>query len=373
MPNSTIKIATGEPSDNAVKCAAKILKGGGLVAFPTETVYGLAARADIPSAIARLREVKGRDAAKAFTVHVPDPAVADNFAPQLSGVAARLIRKSWPGPLTLIVGVADPNATPIASGLDASAISAIYYNKTVGLRCPSSPIARDMLRAAGGPVVAASANHSGKQPPRSGGEVQKHLADGFDLLLDAGDTQYAKSSTIVSIKGASFELLRSGVYDERMVHDMATLRILFVCTGNTCRSPMAAALARKIFADRLGCEMLKLEDRGILIESAGTSGGWGEVSAHAVNVMKKRGIDIGSHKSAPLSASLLRSADYIFAMTGGHRAAILHTAPEVADRVSLVLGDDDVSDPVGGSVEVYERCAAQIEQSLRDRLQEVSV
>lgn len=373
MPSSTIKIATGGPSADAVNRAATVLQGGGLVAFPTETVYGLAARADISSAIARLREIKARDTRKAFTVHIADPAVAADFAPRLSGVATRLIKKAWPGPLTLIVPVEDPDAAPIASGLDASTIDDIYYDNTVGLRCPSHPFAREMLRASGGPVVAASANRAGDPPPRSGKEVEKRFAEMFDLLVDAGDTQYARPSTIVRIQGDGYEILRSGVYDERMVSDMATLRILFVCTGNTCRSPMAAALAASIFAERLGCEMLELKDRRILIDSAGTSGGGGGVSAHAVTVMKKRGIAIANHESASFSAAQLRKADHIFAMTGGHRAAILHTAPEVADRVSLVLDDQDVADPVGGSVDVYERCALQIERGLRDRLQEVSV
>ncbi len=373
MSASIIRITNDESSADAVARAAKVLQEGGLLAFPTETVYGLAARADIPSAIAKLREVKARDNSKAFTVHIADPETATDFAPNLTGVARRLIRKALPGPLTVVVPVADPSQAPIASALTGDTIIAMYYDNNIGLRCPSNKIARDILRAAGGPVVAASANHPDKQPPRSGDEVQKNFAGGFDLLIDTGETQYAKPSTVVRVTGDGYEVLRAGVYDERMIKDIATLRILFVCTGNTCRSPMAAGLARKILAERLGCEMASLEDRRIEIESAGTSGGWGGPATHAVTVMKKRGIDISDHESASLPLGQSLTSDYIFAMTAAHRAAILQAAPEAADRVWLVLGDQDIGDPIGGSEEEYERCASQIEEGLRVRLQEVSV
>lgn len=371
MPSSTIRIHNGGSHADAVARGAEALRDGGLLAFPTETVYGVAARADIPAAMKRLRKVKGRDAKKAFTAHIGDPAAVTDFAPDLSALATRLIRKSWPGPLTLIVPVTNPAAAPIASGLAPSAIAAMYYENTIGLRCPANAVARGVLCAAGGPVVAASANLAGRQPPRSGSEVAKHFTDGFDLLIDDGETQYANPSTIVRIDGEGYELLRAGVYDARMVSAMATLRILFVCTGNTCRSPMAAGLARKILADRLGCEMIDIEDRRIVIASAGTAGGWGGASPQAVAVMRNRGIDIAEHESGSFSAASLQSADYIYAMTEDHRAAILRVAPDVADRVSLVMGDKDVADPVGGSEELYERCASQIEQGLRDRLREV--
>lgn len=373
MTDSTIKIKRGDPTVDVVARAAEILGGGGLVVFPTETVYGVAARADIPSAVERLRKVKSREVDKAFTVHLADPMSAREFAPQPPGIAFRLMRKGWPGPLTLIVAVSDPAATPIARGMGAGASGAIFYKNTVGLRCPSNTVARDILRVAGGPVVAASANHAGEAPPHSGQEVAKNFAGEFDLLIDAGRTQYAKPSTIVRVEGEVFELVRSGVYDARMLEDMATVRILFVCTGNTCRSPMAAGLTRKVLAERMGCEMSELEKRGVLIESAGTSGGWGRASQHAITAMKKRGIDIADHESVSLSAAKLRNADHIFAMTEGHRAAIVRLAPDVANRVSLLLGDRDVSDPIGGSEEDYERCASQLERGLADRLREVSV
>ena len=102
-------------------------------------------------------------------------------------------------------------------------------------------------------MVASSANAAGEPPPRDAQEVLGGLQGRIDLLLDGGTTRFAKGSTIVRVRAAGYSMIREGVLDAGVVQRMAILRILFVCTGNTCRSPMAAGLARKLIAERLGC------------------------------------------------------------------------------------------------------------------------
>lgn len=136
---------------------------------------------------------------------------------------------------------------------------------------------------------------------------------------------------------------------------------------------MAEALARTMLAERLGCRPADLEDRGVVVESAGTFGGGGTASPQAVEVMARRGIDLSNHWSRPLTAEMVHQADYAFAMTRAHLEAAIAMAPSAAERVRLLGGAEDISDPVGGAVELYEKCAASIEQALRERLGEVTV
>jgi protein-tyrosine phosphatase len=373
METQVIRMDASRVDLDALDRAGETLRGGGLVTFPTETVYGVAARADDLDAVERLRTVKGRGAEKAFTVHIASRNEVADFVPGVSGIAARLARKGWPGPLTLIAAVDDPMTATVMAGKAEAVAAAIYYNNTVGLRCPDDRVAFELLKRAGGPVIAASANKAGQPPATSGSEALEALSDQVDVLIDAGETKYGKPSTIVRAGVDSYEILRGGVYDAGIVDRMTTLRILFVCTGNTCRSPMAAALARRIIAERLDCRVEDLLKHRIIVESAGTSGGIGGAAEHAITVMKARGLDVSDHVSRALSADLAKQADYIFVMTRAHRDAIMRLAPQIADRVSLIMDGQDVPDPLGGSEADYARCASQLEAALRQRLQEVEL
>ncbi len=355
----------------AVQRAVEVLGRGGLVAFPTETVYGVGARADISAAMDRLRRVKSRDADHAFTVHIGSPADASRYAPGLEGLAARFIRKAWPGPLTLLLGVDDPSSAPVMTGLDPSVTPTMYHEGTIGLRCPDESVAAAVLQGAGGPVVATSANPAGHPPPWTAEDALGELAGSIDLLVDTGRTKYAKPSTIVRISGSSYKLVREGVLDAGIVERLSTLVLLLVCTGNTCRSPMAAAFAQKMLAERLGCAVADLPRRGIEVQSAGTAGGAGGASPEAMTVMSRRGMDLSGHASAALTPQMIRQADYIFTMTRMHCDTIIHMVPSATDRVRMLLEQDEVRDPIGGSVDDYERCARKVEEGLHARLQEV--
>ena len=368
-----IKVDPSGDYGEAVRKAGKVLREGGLVVFPTETVYGLAARADLPKAMARLRQIKGRDSQKAFTVHLARRDEAQWYVDPVPGLAQRLIRKTWPGPLTIIVDVANPLASAILVGRSESTSSAIFYENTVGIRCPDDAIAQELLKEADGPVVAASANRAGQPPPWTGDDVLHDLGSGYDVLIESGRTKYAQPSTIVHVHEGGYEFLRGGVLDAGTIERLSILRLLFVCTGNTCRSPMAAGLTRKMLAERFGGNPSSLEERGIVVLSAGTSGGVGPASAGALAVMARRGVDLSDHQSAALKPELIHQSDYIFAMTQSHRDTVLSMSPLAEGRVRLLLDTGDVHDPMGSAEEVYERCAQTIEEGLKDRLREIAI
>ena len=373
MITQVIKVDRSGDFLSSIRNAAKVLEDGGLVAFPTETVYGLGARADLPEAMLKLRAVKGRDVEQGFTVHLGRREDAQKYVAKMPPLANRLIRKAWPGPLTLLIEVSDPAAAPILRHPDKGTKDAVYYHGVVGLRCPDDVVTQALLERVEAPVVASSANPSGQPAPRTGEDVIQGLDGQIDVLVDAGRTRYARASTIVRITPEGYKIVREGVLDAGIIERMAQVHLLFVCTGNTCRSPMAAGLARKMLAERIGCDVDELERHGIKVTSAGIAGGAGPASSGALRAMSQRGIDLSDHCSTALTPGIIQQADYVFVMTQSHLDAVLAMAPGAESKTSLLLESVDLEDPVGLSDDDYNECARAIERGLSIRLQEVSI
>ena len=181
--------------------AAAILRRGGVVALPTETVYGLAADASSPAAVRRIFEIKGRPADHPVIVHVADKLHLDHWAREVPETARLLAEHFWPGPLTLILPRNKHVSDAITGGQD-----------TVGLRVPNHPIALALLRAMGptGGLAAPSANRYGRISPTTAAHVREELGDSVDMILDGGACQVGLESTIVSCLGNNVNVLRPG-------------------------------------------------------------------------------------------------------------------------------------------------------------------
>jgi len=341
-----------------------------MVVFPTETVYGVGASATHPEALARLRAVKRRPKHKPFTVHIGSRSGIDRFVPNLQGLGRRLVQKAWPGPLTLIFHLADAGCAPVIRETSTEHIGAMYHEGTIGIRCPDERIAADLLSEARVPLVAASANPAGVPAPLDADHALEMLDGQVDLVLDAGRTRYGKPSTIVRVNSDGYEILREGVLDKRTIGRLTQVNFLLVCTGNTCRSPMAEGLLRRLLAEKLGCDEVELSERGYHIESAGTAGLDGmSASPPALAVLRHHGIDLSGHRATRLTLESIQHADYIFTMTAGHWDVVTAMSGAARDRCRL-LDDQDIGDPLGGDEETYARCADRIERALRLRLEE---
>lgn len=191
--------AAGDPRYPEILAeAARVLRSGGLVAFPTETVYGLGALATDPGAVARIFAAKGRPADNPLIVHVADPEQARSLVRAWPDAAERLVRAFWPGPLTLVLPRAAHVPDAVTGGLD-----------TVAVRCPAHPVARELIAAAG-PLAAPSANRSGRPSPTTAAHVVEDLGGHVDLILDAGPCPVGVESTVLALDREPPEVLRPG-------------------------------------------------------------------------------------------------------------------------------------------------------------------
>jgi L-threonylcarbamoyladenylate synthase len=186
-------------SDAEIVEAISVLRGGGLVVFPTETVYGLGADAADPAAVARLYAVKGRPPGHPVIVHLPTAAALDHWAAEVPDAARALAAEFWPGPLTLLVRRAPGVLDAVTGGLD-----------TVGLRVPGHPVAQALLDGFGGGVAAPSANRFGAVSPTTADHVRADLGDAVDLVLDGGPCPVGVESTIVDCSRRDPVVLRPG-------------------------------------------------------------------------------------------------------------------------------------------------------------------
>jgi len=187
------------PSPAKIDHAASILRAGGIVAFPTETVYGLGANALDGVAVARIYAVKGRPATSPLIVHVASVAMAKSLVASWPEIAECLAGKFWPGPLTLVLPKRHAIPDIVTAGLG-----------TVGLRMPAHPVALALIRAASVPLAAPSANRFTELSPTTARHVRQSLGGDVDLILDAGPSEVGIESTVVSLVGSRPVLLRPG-------------------------------------------------------------------------------------------------------------------------------------------------------------------
>lgn len=362
-----------------IKEAADCIDRGGLVVFPTETVYGIACKADQKS-LARLDEIKKRDADKRYTLHIGDKDKVQDFVPALSLPAKKLVQNAWPGPLTIVFELEKQDIAKLEEKLGTETVKLLYKDNTIGIRCPDNPVASAFLSLCRFPVVAPSANTAGSKPAVNAKQAIEQLDGLVDMILDAGPCKYKKSSTVVKISAtggfdkltAGWQILREGAYSEKQIQKMLTVNILFVCTGNTCRSPMAEGFTKKLLAGKLKCDIDRLEQMGYKITSAGVIALDGvDASAEAIRFCASRGVRLTGHKSRRLTAEMLKEADYIFAMSAGHRDDIMRLFPASAEKCMLLNDAGDINDPIGGDFEAYKICGLIIEKTVNKRISEL--
>jgi protein-tyrosine phosphatase len=373
MNTEILKIDGLLPDKVLIDRAAAVVDAGGLVVFPTETVYGIACRVTA-DALKRLCEAKQRTPEKQYTLHIGNKKDAAKYVPSIGMKARKLVENAWPGPLTIVFEVGPEDLDRQMHTLDEEVFGNLYTNNSIGIRCPAHAVASMLLGRIRHPVVAPSANITNQPPPRNGDDALAQLRGRVDMILDAGVCRYGTSSTVVRVSKGRMDILRKGVYSQLELEEMSTLRFLFVCTGNTCRSPMAEGIFRKYLAEKLGCAIDELERLGYIISSAGANVLPGvPANSAAIAACSAKGIDISAHVSRNLSPGLLKESDLVFVMSQGHRECIALLDADAGQRCMLLGDESGIADPIGGPQEVYNECADLVEGLVKKRISELLI
>ena len=373
MQTQVIKINPDEPDLAKIEQVARLIDTGKLVAFPTETVYGIACRVK-KDLLDRLDTIKAREPGKRYSLHIGRQDDLHNYIPNIGLRAKKLIEKAWPGPLTIVFELNQQDIEKVCGSLGREVFENLYKDNTIGIRCPDQPIASKLLQLTQNPVVAPSANMKGCKPAFEPNEVLEQLSGQIDFLLDAGPCKYEKSSTVVKIGKKKLQILRPGFYSQAQLEQMSEVKFLLVCTGNTCRSPMAAGIFRKFLAEKLQCELDELEKNGYKVGSAGMLDMNGApASPEAIMACAGKGIDIRKHASQALTNQLISESDFIFVMSRLHYQRIISLSAEAESKCKLLAENKEIDDPIGQVQQIYNNCADTIEEAVKRRISELII
>lgn len=344
--------------------AISTLKDGRIVAFPTDTVYGIAADFQNESAIKKIFAAKGRESDKPLTLLLRDPEELQHFVKTIPKTSEGMIRTFWPGPLTLI--------------FKASAQVPAYLlgpDSTIGIRVCGNETARALIQGFGSPLATTSANMSGEEPLRSGSEVSSKMGEDIDYVLP-GFCGFAPPSTVLNLsrfppglerKGSISPLLLGRTMRRRVrLGENVFFKILLVCTGNACRSPMAEGLLKKMIPPDLS--------KKLMIASAGTAAlEGGRPTRFAILAANELGADIKGLACRELSPEIIMGADLILCMEQGHRHRVADMVPDAWEKTDLLKGygkeglpkyEREIEDPIGMPIEAYRRAAREIQSGL---------
>ncbi len=334
------------PEAKTIAYCAQIIRRGGLVVFPTETVYGLGANLANETAMQRLREVKRRDPGKPFSILIAQIGLISNYTSTMDTNLYKVIDAYWPGPLTVVVPAKEPG-------------------QTIGVRMPDHPIALRLVQESQCTIAAPSANFEGNPAPTTCQEALQDLNGLVDVAIDGGPAKIGIGSSVVDMAHGIPKVLRQGVITQEDLDRVVQKKtILFVCTGNSCRSVMAQYLLRSMLAGRKDVEVLSA-GTGVFFQTT--------ASAETIAVLKEDGIDASQHISTAINSILLKKSDLIFVMTRNHHQQVLDRVPQVEQKVYLLrefidtpagLVDSDVPDPIGQPHYAYKECLAIIKEAI---------
>jgi protein-tyrosine-phosphatase/tRNA A37 threonylcarbamoyladenosine synthetase subunit TsaC/SUA5/YrdC len=347
-----------DPRD-IVHLAVQALAEGHIVALPSSGTYLLVASGLRADAVSKLSGYAKSPKNVGLSLMVRSADETLDYFPDISPASRRLARKAWPG--SVMLSLKDSNESSVLRCLDAR-VGAALRDETHRIRVwqPQHNVLNHVCKLTSGPLICCPANGLREQLVESIDCMQQ---DQCVLAIDDGQVESPGYATIVQVDGNIAKVVRSGNVDENALRDMSHWIVLFVCTGNTCRSPMAQAMMQRKLKERFQ----NLPVKGIapvIALSAGVSAFGGDPASHgAAAAIRDYGTTLENHQSTQLNSALVEKADLILAMGNRHRQVIISQWPTVAHKVHLISPDGgEISDPFGGQLDVYQKCAQQLDR-----------
>lgn len=360
-----------DDSRDIVHVVVQALAEEKLVLLPSETTYLLLASALSTNAVDALMKFPGRMTERRPSLLLRSGCEAADYVPTLSRVGQRMSGRGWPGPLAIEFPV-HPSQSLCGRLPQLVQHKIISSDTCVTLQVPAHQAIVDALQLLPGPVVATPLlNASGLPMVETQLTPEQGAVERLAFVVDDGPTHFGGLSTIVRVDGHTCHLTAKGVLEQNVLVGLGQLVVLLVCTGNTCRSPMAETLLRHELSQRFKNLFAPGQPPPVVAVSAGLSAyPGGAASPEAVTVMQSRGLSLKDHQSRPLTQRLLKQADLVLTMTASHRQAILGRWPEASQKTYLLSRNGrDVADPYGGPVPIYAACADEIESFVKHWVQ----
>jgi protein-tyrosine phosphatase len=353
MPTVLDWSPTVDPSE-IVRVTRDSLVSGAPVVLPGDCGYVVLVNPASPQAARHLDALaRSTHAVPAVLAWGPDDPIGLGLTLPLG--AYRLLSRGWPAPMAIAL-VGTPECP---SSWSSEVTERIRRDGAIRFRCPEHPLFESIAPSLDLPALAVDTFLPTVE------EVLDVLEDPEAIAVSVGELSVTERPTLVvvddSVPGRSWRVAERGLLPEDEVEKLASRIILFVCTGNTCRSPLAEALAKKLLSDRLGCSVGELPGRGFWVVSAGVAASAGSpAAAESIAVAEELGCDLGNHESRPVNPQLLAAADDVVAMTWSHAHALASRYPGIGPTPTLLCGEEDLDDPIGSGLGVYRECAQTI-------------
>ena len=333
MPTVLEWSPTVDPTEFVLQ-VREALAAGSLVVLPGDVGYFVLVNPAAASAAEHLRTLTAiADVPPSLLCYGPE-----EVGYTLPTIARRMMLRAWPAPL--VVSIPTPDCAVRFRCPDHLIADAIYPAVHANGRCIPTLVAETFL-----PTVEA---------------VVERLGDAVSLVVSAGPLPIGRLS-VVRTDESGWSIEEAGDFEADEIQRLAARIVLFVCTGNTCRSPLAEGLARKLLANRIGCTQEELPARGYWMLSAGVAAyAGGLASPESAEVASEFGANLHAHRSRPVNPQLLAAADDVIAMTRSHAYALAVNFPGIGPPPQLLCFDDDLDDPIGSSLDVYRDCAQTI-------------
>jgi L-threonylcarbamoyladenylate synthase len=361
-----------DPDASGIRVASDALLRGELVVLPTETLYGIFADATVPAGLAALRALRsaaGVAPDSLLTWHAMSPALPAS----LHAVQRHIVDALLPGPVRLLCECSTQEAAAwreqhaaVPAGVVDGPLENDPSARVIAIRVPSDATFRAVAshtRVLVGERVGLAGLGDGSRLPA--GATTLARSAGIAHVIDTGPTSFGQpSSTIRLTRSGWYKVESTGAWSERTLRSKFESQILFLCTGNTCRSPMAEAIARHYLAKPGATQ------KPVRVGSAGVATGDGMPMTHeAVEALERMRIDAGRHRSRALTREMVEDATFIFAMTQSHADRAIELVPSARSKiVTLDPSGRDIADPIGGPLATYVQTAEAIAGFIRTRL-----